>query len=36
VAGGHAVQVADVLSVGLDDLRTAHEGWMPRYMAGLS
>jgi phosphoribosylformylglycinamidine synthase len=36
VAGGHAVQVAGVLSVGLDDLRTAHEGWLPAYMSGLS
>jgi len=36
VAGGHAVQVAGVLSVGLDELRQAHEGWLPAYMSGLS
>jgi phosphoribosylformylglycinamidine synthase len=36
VAGGHAVQVAGVLSEGLDELRQAHEGWMPAYMSGLS
>jgi phosphoribosylformylglycinamidine synthase len=32
-AGGNAVQVAGVLSVGLDELRQAHEGWMPAYMS---
>jgi phosphoribosylformylglycinamidine synthase len=40
VAGGQAIVVAGVmsveLSVGLDDLRQAHEGWMPAYMSGLS
>jgi phosphoribosylformylglycinamidine synthase len=35
-AGGDAVRVEGVLSVGLDELRTAHEGWMPQYMAGLN
>jgi phosphoribosylformylglycinamidine synthase len=35
-AGGDAVQVEDVLSVTLDELRAAHEGWMPNYMAGLN
>jgi len=34
VAGGSAVQVAGVLSVVLDDLRAAHEGWLPQYMTG--
>ena len=32
VAGVLAVE----LSVGLDELRRAHEGWMPAYMSGLS
>jgi phosphoribosylformylglycinamidine synthase len=36
VAGGQAVEVADTLSVGLDALRQAHEGWMPAYMSGQS
>jgi phosphoribosylformylglycinamidine synthase len=36
VAGGRAVEIEDVLSVGLDELRQAHEGWMPAYMSGLS
>jgi hypothetical protein len=30
------VEIEDVLSVGLDELRQAHEGWMPAYMSGLS
>ena len=33
-AGGDVVQVAGVLSVGLDELSAAHEGWLPDYMAG--
>ena len=40
VAGGQEIVVAGVqaveLSVGLADLRRAHEGWMPAYMSGLS
>jgi phosphoribosylformylglycinamidine synthase len=36
VAGGNALKVAGVLSVGLDQLREANEGWMPQYMTGLS
>jgi phosphoribosylformylglycinamidine synthase len=40
VAGGQTIVVAGVLavelSVELDDLRQAHEGWMPAYMSGLS
>jgi len=40
VAGGDAVVVAGVLavelSVGLNELRQAHEGWLPQYMAGLN
>jgi phosphoribosylformylglycinamidine synthase len=40
VAGGQEIVVAGVLSVelsvGLEDLRQAHEGWMPAYMSGLS
>jgi phosphoribosylformylglycinamidine synthase len=40
VAGGSAVVVAGVLavelSVELDELRQAHEGWLPQYMAGLN
>jgi len=35
-AVGQDIEVAGVLSVGLDALRTAHEGWMPAYMSGLS
>ncbi|MFI4951431.1 MAG: AIR synthase related protein, partial [Caulobacterales bacterium] len=35
-AGGDAIAVEGVLSVTLADLRQAHEGWMPNYMAGLS
>jgi phosphoribosylformylglycinamidine synthase len=35
-AGGGAVEMAGVLSVTLDELRAAHEGWMPAYMSGLS
>jgi phosphoribosylformylglycinamidine synthase len=33
-AGGSHIVVADVLSVALEDLRQAHEGWMPAYMSG--
>jgi phosphoribosylformylglycinamidine synthase len=33
-AGGEAVAVEGVLSVDLEDLRQAHEGWMPAYMSG--
>jgi len=33
-AGGDAVVVEGVLRVGLEDLRQAHEGWMPAYMSG--
>ena len=32
-AGGDAVVVEGVLSVGLEELRQAHEGWMPAYMS---
>jgi phosphoribosylformylglycinamidine synthase len=39
-AGGDAVRVVDVmsevLSVELQALRQAHEGWMPAYMSGLN
>ncbi|MEI9891185.1 MAG: phosphoribosylformylglycinamidine synthase subunit PurL [Caulobacteraceae bacterium] len=33
-AGGASIAVEDVLSVGLEELRQAHEGWMPAYMSG--
>jgi phosphoribosylformylglycinamidine synthase len=33
-AGGDAIAVEGVLSVDLEDLRQAHEGWMPAYMSG--
>jgi phosphoribosylformylglycinamidine synthase len=33
-AGGDSIDVAEVLSVGLDELRAAHEGWLPNYMTG--
>jgi phosphoribosylformylglycinamidine synthase len=33
-AGGHAVRVAGVLTLGLDELAAAHEGWLPGYMTG--
>jgi phosphoribosylformylglycinamidine synthase len=33
-AGGASIAVEGVLSVGLEDLRQAHETWMPAYMAG--
>jgi phosphoribosylformylglycinamidine synthase len=33
-AGGSHIGVSDVLSVALEDLRQAHEGWMPAYMSG--
>ena len=32
-AGGEAIVVEGVLTVGLDALRQAHEGWMPAYMS---
>jgi phosphoribosylformylglycinamidine synthase II len=32
-AGGDAIVVEGVLNVGLEDLRQAHEGWMPAYMS---
>ncbi|MGZ3314817.1 MAG: AIR synthase-related protein, partial [Caulobacteraceae bacterium] len=35
-AGGQAVEVVGVLSIGLNELRRAHEGWMPAYMSGLN
>ncbi|GGO15099.1 phosphoribosylformylglycinamidine synthase subunit PurL [Iodidimonas muriae] len=31
--GGSSIHIADVLDVPLDDLRKAHEGWMPQFMA---
>jgi phosphoribosylformylglycinamidine synthase len=34
VAGGDAVEVEGVLSVGLEALSAAHEGWLPAYMSG--
>jgi phosphoribosylformylglycinamidine synthase len=34
VAGGDAIAVDGVLSVGLEALSAAHEGWMPTYMSG--
>jgi phosphoribosylformylglycinamidine synthase subunit PurL len=36
VAGSHDLVVDGVLSVALDDLRKAHEGWMPAFMSGVS
>jgi phosphoribosylformylglycinamidine synthase len=33
-AGGASIEVEGVLSVSLEDLRQAHETWMPAYMAG--
>jgi phosphoribosylformylglycinamidine synthase len=32
--GGEAVACVGLFSVGLEALRAAHEGWMPRYMGG--
>jgi phosphoribosylformylglycinamidine synthase II len=32
--GGETITVDGVLSLGLEDLRLAHEGWMPAYMSG--
>jgi phosphoribosylformylglycinamidine synthase len=34
VAGGGAFASSDLFSIPLAHLREAHEGWMPRYMAG--
>lgn len=34
VAGGCELAVRDVLAVDLDDVRAAHEGWMPAWIAG--
>lgn len=34
VAGGDAISVEGVLSVGLAELSAAHEGWLPAYMSG--
>jgi phosphoribosylformylglycinamidine synthase len=38
-AGGHAVTLAGqagaLVTLGVDDLRKAHEAWLPRYMAEL-
>jgi phosphoribosylformylglycinamidine (FGAM) synthase-like enzyme len=31
-AGGCEVAVKDLFAIDLEDLRTAHEGWMPAYM----
>jgi phosphoribosylformylglycinamidine synthase II len=36
VAGSHDLVVDGVLSVKLEDLRQAHEGWMPAFMSGLN
>ncbi len=32
--GGDALTVSGVLSISLDELRHAHEGWLPTYMTG--
>jgi phosphoribosylformylglycinamidine synthase len=34
VAGGDTIEVEGVLSVGLQALSAAHEGWLPAYMSG--
>ena len=31
-AGGCEVAVTDLFAIDLDDLRAAHEGWMPTFM----
>jgi phosphoribosylformylglycinamidine synthase len=33
-AGGDALALKDEAALPLEDLRRAHEGWLPRYMAG--
>jgi phosphoribosylformylglycinamidine synthase len=33
-AGGEDIVVDGVRSLPLDELRRAHEGWLPAYMAG--
>ena len=33
-SGGDALTVRGVLAISLDELRTAHEGWMPAFMSG--
>ena len=33
-SGGKSLEVAGVMVLPLDQLRTAREGWLPRYMAG--
>jgi phosphoribosylformylglycinamidine synthase len=30
--GGHALQVRDLPPISIEDLRRAHEGWLPAYM----
>ena len=31
-AGGCELAVRDLFAIDLDDLRAAHEGWMPAFM----
>jgi phosphoribosylformylglycinamidine synthase len=35
-AGGCEVAVGELFAIDLEDLRAAHEGWMPAYMEGLA
>ncbi|MEP7240609.1 MAG: hypothetical protein ABI697_06970, partial [Devosia sp.] len=32
--GGDALKLGNARAVPLDELRKAHEGWLPKYMAG--
>ena len=32
--GGDTLTIDDLISISVDDMRQAHENWLPQYMAG--